>query len=341
LLTKPSFHSGIEWLPGTPQKGIGTVVDRSSWEILMTEEPLSWLLEAETPAIRYLALLDLMGLPEEDGRVQQARQAIMRQGPVPAILAHQTEEGNWAGEYSFYTPKYRSTHWSLLLLTELHVDGEDPRFRRGVEFMLGEVPGPLTKRLAGNGPGWSCLYGNVLRYVCHAGLAGDDGAAAVIDYCLREIDNRYCRCPWNDGYACAWGVARTLWGLAAIPQSMRSPAIDRAIQQGLEFLLAPGRLPAADYPVPDGGRVHAFWSRLNFPLFYQADVLFVLRVVNELGALDQPGAQEALAWLAARRQKNGRWRGSSPFRQRTWPQLGGPEETGRWVTLQAQALVAG
>jgi hypothetical protein len=305
---------------------------------MMKEETLSWLLDAETPTIRYLALVDLLGLSEADGRVQEARRAIMRQGPVPAILAEQTEAGNWAGEYSFYTPKYKSTHWSLLLLTELHVDGEDPRFRRGVQFMLGQVPGPLTKRLTGDDSGWSCLFGNVLRYVCHAGLAGDDGAAALIDYATREIVSGHCRCPWNSGYACAWGVARTLWGLAALPGGLRGPSVERAIQQGLEFLLAPGSLPRAEYPVPDDGKVHAFWSRLNFPLFYQADVLFVLRVAHELGALDHPGAQEALAWLAGRRQKNGRWRGSSPFRRRTWPQLGGPEETGRWVTLQAAAL---
>jgi hypothetical protein len=234
-----------------------------------------------------------------------------------------------------------STHWSLMLLTELLVDGQDLRYRRGVEFMLDQVPGPLTKRLAGDETGWSCLFGNVLRYVCHAGLAGDDRAAAVIDYCLREISSGNCRCHWNGGYACAWGVARTLWGLAALPKSMCGPAVDRAIQQGLGFLLAPGRLPAAGYPVPDGGQVHTFWSRLNFPLFYQADVLFVLRIADELGALDQPGAQGALDWLAGRRQRNGRWRGSSPFRGRTWPQLGGPEETSRWVTLQAQTLTTG
>ncbi len=306
----------------------------------MKQEPLSWLLEAETPAIRYLALVDLMGLPQDDRRVQEARQAIMREGPVPAILAGQTEPGNWAEEYSFYTPKYRSTHWSLLLLAELQVDGTDARFQRGVEFMLSSVPGPLTKRLTGDQSGWSCLFGNVLRYTCRAGLTGSTGAVGVIDYCLREIDNGYCRCDWNSGRACAWGVARTLWGLAALPKELRSPAVDGAIQQGLEFLLAPGRLPAADYPVPDGGKVHAFWSRLNFPLFYQADVLFVLRVAGELGALDQPGAKEALAWVAGRRQRNGRWRGSSPFRGRTWPQLGRPEETSRWVTLQAETLLS-
>ena len=59
----------------------------------MREDALSWLLEAETPAIRYLTLVDLMGLPEEDDRVQEARRAISREGPVPAILAEQTAGG--------------------------------------------------------------------------------------------------------------------------------------------------------------------------------------------------------------------------------------------------------
>lgn len=128
---------------------------------------------------------------------------------------------------------------------------------------------------------------------------------------------------------------------AAIPRDRCTTAVERAIEQGLDFLLVPGKLPEGNYPAPDDGRVHALWSRHNFPLFYQADILFVLRVVNELGALDRPGAQEALAWLESKRQKNGRWRGASPYRRRTWPQIGGPEETGRWVTVQSLQLIAG
>ncbi|NCF64520.1 MAG: hypothetical protein GWP61_01010 [Chloroflexi bacterium] len=34
----------------------------------------------------------------------------------------------------------------------------------------------------------------------------------------------------------------------------------------------------------------------------------------------------------------GLWR-SSPYRSRTWPDLGGPEETGRWASLQAAQLI--
>jgi hypothetical protein len=42
--------------------------------------------------------------------------------------------------------------------------------------------------------------------------------------------------------------------------------------------------------------------------------------------------------LAEKRDKNGRWRGSSPFGSRTWS-LGHPPETDRWVTLWAAVLL--
>lgn len=306
---------------------------------MLSQELIDWLLEAATPTIRYLTFTALLGLDEDDERVVAARRAIMTEGPVPAILAEQIADGSWAGDSNFYQPKYSSVHWSLTLLTELRVDGADARFRRGVEFVLGDRAAALQKRLDEDELGWSCLFGNILRYTCHAGLGGDERAALLIEYAVRDMDHDRCRCVWNDGYACAWGVARTLWGLAALPAPQRSPAVERAIEQGLAFLLAAGRLPAADYPVPDGGRIHTIWSRLNFPLFYQVDILFILRVLADLGALDHPAAQPALAWLEDKRLKNGRWRGASPYRSRTWP-LGTPEETSRWLTLQAAALLA-
>jgi len=200
----------------------------------MDQQIIDWLLGAQTPTIRYLTLVNLLGLPEDDVRVVVQRRAIRAEGPVPAILAGQIKVGSWAGEHSFYTPKYRSTHWSLTLLAELLVDGADPRFRRGVDFMLGDTAETLRKKLDNNDLGWSCFYGNMLRYTCHAGLSRDERTTVLIDYTLRDMDNGRCRCDWNDGYACAWGVARTLWGLAALPQEQRGAAVNRAIEQALD-----------------------------------------------------------------------------------------------------------
>ncbi len=307
----------------------------------MRSEPdfATWLLNSEIPSLRYQTLTDLLGYPATDPRVAQARQAIMQSGPVPAILAHQAQTGQWQGERSHYTPKYVSTHWSLMLLTELGVDGGDARFLRGVRHMLDITAGDLGKRLETRHLGFSCFWGNLLRYTLQAGLIEGDAVEKVVHYAALDLQERSCRCVHNGGYACAWGVVRTLWGLAAIPKTRRTREINRAITSGVTFTLDSFNLLEANYPTPDNGDINPLWFKLNFPLFYQVDILFVLRVLAELDALDHPGAQPALEWLEQRQGQNGRCRGASPFRRRTWPELGDREETERWVSLQASRIL--
>ncbi len=298
---------------------------------------ITWLLTAETPAIRYRALVDLLGRAPDDPEVAAARSDIMARGPVPAILARQAERGSWAGERSFYTPKYTSSHWSLLLLTELSVDAAHPGFQRGVQYVLDATGEALCRRLAGD-LGWSCLWGNMLRYALHAGRHGDPETDALIGFAVRDLQAGPCVCEHNEGYPCAWGVARLLWGLADLPTGQRTSAIRQAIERGVAFLLEDGRLADAAYPGPAGRQIHPLWFDLNFPLFYQADILFALRVLAELEVLDRPGAAPALTWLATR-CREGRWRGCNPYGNRTWPDLRSRAETNRWVTLQAQRIL--
>jgi hypothetical protein len=298
-----------------------------------------WLLDTNLPSIRYLTLRQLLGQSDDDHEVQTCRQEIMTSDLVTTILARQTESGQWADEYSYYTPKYTSTHWSMLQLAELAADGTDSRLRRGVEFVL-DTPHPLFKNtLPKRGetpPGYACFWGNVLRYALHCNLVDDPRVQAVIDYLVWDLGVES-RCPDNKGLPCAWGSARALWGLAALPESKRTPEIQAAIDHALTFLLDSFQLVKADYPTP--GNIHSHWFRLNFPLFYQADILFVLRVLAELNALNRPGAQPALEWLTNRRQANGRWTGASPYRKRTWGVTPDREETNRWVSLYATIIL--
>ncbi len=295
---------------------------------------IHWLLAASTPSIRYLTLRSLLARPAGDPEVEAAHQAIMTEGPVPAILAGQTDEGNWAGERGYYTPKYTSTHWSMLLLAELNADGADSRLRRGAAFMLAATQDELKQAITRGAHGLSCFWGNLLRYALHCGQADDPRVHAIVNYLAHDAQEAGWRCSYNGELPCAWGAARALWGLAALP---RFPQAEAAIQNALTFLLETYHLVEADYPT--SGRVHPLWFRLNFPLFYQADILFVLRVLAELGALDHPGARPALEWLASQRKPDGRWQGASPFKRRTWQELANPDETGRWVSLQAAIIL--
>jgi hypothetical protein len=306
----------------------------------MIDSPLiDWLLESQIPTIRYLTLTQLLGLAEADPEVLAARRAVQATGPIPAILAKQSESGAWRGEKSYYTPKYTSAHWSMLLLDELEADQADVQVRRGAAHML-EVIGPEVERRLGRGMhGWTCLWANILRYTVHAGLVQDPRLEIVIAALLRDGLDFGWRCPYNDERSCAWGAARALWGLAALPPDRRNAQIEASMLSSIRCLLEDHDLVRADYPTPAGGKIHDVWSRLNFPLFYQADILFVLRALADANALDHPGAQPALEWLTQRRKANGRWSGASPFRPRTWRVIGDRNEIDRWVSLQAAGVL--
>jgi hypothetical protein len=296
-----------------------------------------WLLSADTPSIRYRTLVDLFGLSENETRVAQTRQAIMENGAVPAILSHQSEAGKWIGERSYYTPKYTSTHWSLMLLAELCVDGHDSRFQQGIHYMLNATADELSQQMKTHTTGLSCFWGNLLRYALHSG-SYDTQVEKIISYAKMDLRDGPCLCPHNGGHACAWGVVRTLWGLAAVPKERRNREINDAINQGVKFLLDSFHLVDANYP-SEKGKTNPLWFKLNFPLFYQVDILFTLRVLDELDMLYHPGIQSALDWLEQLRGRNGRWSGSSPFRQRTWRELGDRGVTDRWVSLHASRIL--
>jgi hypothetical protein len=304
----------------------------------MEQAFIPWLMDSQIPSIRYLTLRKLMDRRESDADVQAERTAIMSDGPVPAILARQTESGAWAGENSYYTPKYTSTHWSMMLLAELAADPHDPRLQRGADFMLEVRHRDVLEWVRRTTHGLGCFWGNVLRYVVHSGMADDPRTRPVIAYLVRDLQTENCHCSINGNLPCAWGAGRALWGLAALPPEQRTPEVEAAIETGLKFLLDSSyELVKANYPASNA--ISSRWFSLNFPLFYQVDILFVLRVAAELDALDRPGVQAALDWLAGKRQANGRWHGKSPFRTRTYAALGNAEETSRWTSLHAAMIL--
>jgi hypothetical protein len=294
-----------------------------------------WLLESGIPSIRYHTLTEVLGRPQKDPASVEAFRAIRRIGPVPAILSRQGSTGAWIGERSFYTPKFTSSHWSMMLLEELSLGHCDPCFRRGARHMIEAGSEALRQQLHSRCFEWSCFWGNLLRYSYGTVGRQDHGIENVVNYLTMDLRDGPCRCRHNGGSPCAWGVVRSLWGLEAIPKERRTLTVRTAIHAGADFLLDSYSLVKANYPSGGSRGISSLWFGLNFPLFYQADILFTLRVLGELNLLGASGAKPARDWLESRRKADGRWQGSSPFRRRTWPALGGREETDRWVSLQA------
>ena len=102
----------------------------------MKVDPTDWLLETNNPSVRYFALKDLLGKPENDPKVLLAKNKIMNLGLVPKILKQQNDQGYWDAPNRFYTAKYKGTVWQLIILAELGADGNDKRIKSACEFIM-------------------------------------------------------------------------------------------------------------------------------------------------------------------------------------------------------------
>src|SRR5215467_2791712 len=106
------------------------------WHRALRGDPLPWLLEEETPAVRHLALRWLLDEPDGSPAVEAARAAAMRADPIAATLAAQHPDGYWERPGSGYSPKYTATVWSLMFLEQLGADPRDGRIHRACAYVL-------------------------------------------------------------------------------------------------------------------------------------------------------------------------------------------------------------
>lgn len=305
----------------------------------MDNQVTQWLLESSIPTIRYKTLLDLKNLPSDHPDCQKEYQNIQQTGAVPAILEQQVAPGRWKYSHQYYTPKFTSTHWSMLLLEELKCDPQEPRFQAAVEAMLFLTQKGVNDYNLNHNPGFTCLWGNIIRYCVYGQKLNDPRLQTMIELTAKSLHNERCKCDWNYQLPCVWGAARSVWGLLAIPQKERLPIVEDAILKGIEFILENITLIIDQQTSLVEKQTHPTWYKINFPIFYQTDILFVLRLVDELNLLGYPKVQKALQWLHSKQKKNETWHGTSPFRKRTYAEVGDKEETNRWVTLIASTIL--
>lgn len=301
------------------------------WIQVLYSDVIPWLMEPSDPSIRYWTLTRLLDQADEDTEVAKTRQAIMKRGPAVEILSHYAGSGRWAGERSYYTCKYTSTHWQLLLLAELAADGRDERITAACQRMIDEVYHEARSVI------WPCFHGNLVGYLHALGHGRDERVRQFEAELARAGTTGKWRCNINGDLPCAWGTARALWGFGRIPAGERNSAVERAIDSGVRFL---GRFKLREGNYPSSGPRHKLWERLSFPLFYQADVLFVLHALADLGRVDEkPTFRKAVTWLEDRCRDDGRWNGASPYGSRMWTQLEESRRPSKWITWRALRVI--
>jgi hypothetical protein len=201
-----------------------------------------------------------------------------------------------------------------------------------------------------------CLQGNLGAALIDLGWWGDERLAEAMDWLARSITGegiapaeqrkepvRYLRsgnsgpgfaCSANNHLPCAWGAVKALLALGKIPADARSPAVQAALETGLEFLL--GRDPAvADYPMGYSDKPSRSWFRFGYPIGYVTDVLQNLETLTALDCGEDPRLEPALELLLSKQDSQGRWKLEYTYNGKTWVDVEEKNQPSKWVTLRA------
>jgi hypothetical protein len=327
-----------------------------SWQGQLKGDSLSWLLEPESPGVRYQALRDLVDDATE-AEISVTREAAHREGPIATILENMITEGFWAKDGPGYNPKYRSTVWALLMLAQLGASAnQDERIALACSYFLDHAladGGQISMTGAPSGTA-DCLQGNMCwaltelgyddsrldsayewmaRSVTGEGLAPPTERNAPLRYYAGKYGPTFA-CGSNNKLPCAWGGAKVMLAFGVLPEVRRTPLIENAIQQGVDFLFsvdpAEATYPSGYSEVPSGN-----WWKFGFPVFYITDLLQIVEALVGLGYADDPRLANALTLIREKQDENGRWPLEYSYTGKTWVEFGNKKEPNKWVTLRA------
>ncbi len=321
------------------------------------ETTLDWLLEVDDPAMRAVALRDLLDAPPDDPDYAAACVQRLAQGPVAEVLEAMDPAGFWISPDRPYSPKYKSTFWAMILLAQLGMRAsDDPRIATACNHLLDTTIMPYGQVSYNGTPSGTidCLQGNICRVLVEMGVV-DSRLDRAIDWMARTVtgdgiapagthgdpmryDGYNCgpgfACRANYGAPCAWGATKVMLALAATLPTQRSPQVAAAIKQGVEFLLSVEPVTAA-WPTGDGSVPDGRWWKFGFPVYYTVDLLQTAETLVALGYGDDRRLAATLDLIRAKRNAQGRWLLEYSYGSKSWGKFGRVGNPSKWVTLRA------
>ena len=330
-----------------------------SWQTQLRGDSVTWLLESDSPDVRYLAMRDLLDLSPDDKKLKAARKLAHKEGPIAHVLSKMNEEGWWQRAGTGYGPKYKSTVWALILLAQLGASvKEDKRIRLACKYYLDQSlnPGGQISAMTNAAPSGTvdCLQGNMLwslmtlgyedkrmdvAYEWMARTTTGEGVApmkekhAEVRYFAGKCGPNFA-CGANNKLPCAWGGVKVLLALSQLPAEKRSDLIGRAISHGVDFFFSVDPF-TAEYPNGWAERPSGNWWKFGFPVFYVADILQIAEALVALGFGKDKRLKNTLELIRLKQDAEGRWQLEYNYDGKTWLRFGKMKEPNEWVTLRA------
>jgi hypothetical protein len=300
----------------------------------MASEPgeITWLLEGD-PAIRWQTLRDLVGASPVV--VEEERQKTTSAGWGFSLLAQQNADGLWGG--GFYSPKWTSTTYTLLLLRSIGLPPTCTQVHKGLERLIekGEFTHGGINLFSTIKHSDICVDGMVLALLAYFYYPTDLTVRLASHLLAHQMEDGGWNCMATLGttHSSFHTTISVLEGIREFEKN--APVLIEpfvvARRKGEEFLLQ-HRLFRSHR---SGIIVDPKMVRFSFPPRWRYDILRALDYFQDSGASYDPRMSDAVSILLQKRLSSGCWNlennhpGKSYFEME---QVGVPS---RWNTLRA------
>jgi hypothetical protein len=329
-----------------------------NWKDQIKGDSIKWLLEPVDPAVRHLALRDLLDKPKDDQELVEAWKTAQKDPTIGKTLENMNPEGWWVRPGAGYTAKYKGGVWSLIFLSQVGTDVKmDRRIATACRYYLDHAVTDKGQVSVNGTPSYTidCLQGNMLTALLDLGYEDPrlDGAfewmartttgEGISSNSDKKSDMRYFAykcgpdfaCGANGTQPCAWGGVKVMLAFSKLPSNRRTSLIKRAIQRGADFFFSVD--PAmAKYPqrLPDTPPNRDWW-KFGFPVFYITDLLQLAEALVGLGYAKDPRLAKTLQLIRDKQDENGSWSLEYHYAGKTWADIPTPKAPNKWVTLRA------
>ena len=306
---------------------------------MQKRDVIDWLLDSD-PAVRWQVRRDLVAAPAFQVDAERAR--VSSEGVGARLLAWQAPDGTWAG--AAWNRGWDSTMHALWLLRVLGIDPASGPARQAVDRVRERVtwrgcgPPECDANRFFDGEIEPCINGQVAA----AGAYFGQDVSALVDRLLSEqLPDGGWNCEADRGSTRS-SFNTTICVLEALLEWERAgrgrPAVTEARRRGEEYLLERRllRRRSTGEPIAHDRKSGASFAQFAFPTWWHYDVLRGLDYLRDAGVAADGRVDDAVALVASKRDRNGRWVLDIAHDGRTTVEIDdGVGRPSRWNTLRA------
>ncbi|MHA2239785.1 MAG: hypothetical protein ACXAB2_15700 [Candidatus Hodarchaeales archaeon] len=300
------------------------------------ESVIEWLLEGD-PAIRWQTMRDLSRSPRED--IIKERSKIEIEGWGKKLMEFQDPAGTWNN--SFYSPKWTSTTYTLLLLRRLGINPLNERCKLGCQILLTNGlldDGGINYTKAKRKRSETCITGLVFGILSYFKI-NDERMDMIFEYLIENQmkDGGWnCRFPQEATHASFHTTLMVLEALYEYQESFskKSSEIQLMQKQAHEFLLQHELYKSHR----TGETVSTKMTMLSFPPRWYYTTIAALDYFQKINH-DRDERFTAAINILTKKEKNGKWPLQAPRKGKVWFELEPSRSSSRWNTLRALRIL--